>query len=116
MTMLETSVSSQSAYDRLTRALEWPMAVLALAVIPALLIDSEAASPRVHSIATSVNWFVWLAFCVEFVLRAAAAPDRKAFVKGSWIDLVIILVTPPSVSRRHCRRCGPFVLFASCGS
>lgn len=71
------------------------MAVLALAVIPALLIDSGNATPRVHLIATSVNWFVWLAFCGEFILRAAVAPDRRVFVKRSWVDLVIIVVTPP---------------------
>ena len=89
------SEARRRSYDRVTQALEWPMAVLALAVIPALLIDSGTATPRVHLIATSVNWFVWLAFCGEFILRAAVAPDPTVFVKRSWIDLVIIVVTPP---------------------
>jgi hypothetical protein len=31
-------------YQRLTRAFEWPMAILALAVIPALLLDNGAAT------------------------------------------------------------------------
>ena len=54
------------------------MAVLALAVIPALLLDNGSETPRVHLLATSVNWFVWLAFCVEFALKLGVAPDRRA--------------------------------------
>lgn len=89
------SETRRRSCERVTQALEWPMAILALTVIPALLIDSGTATPRVHLIATSVNWFVWLAFCGEFILRAAVAPDRRVFVRRSWVDLVIIVVTPP---------------------
>jgi len=92
--MLDT-VPSQSAYDRLTRMLEWPMAVLALAVIPALLLDNGSETPRVHLLAMSVNWFVWLAFCAEFALKLRLAPNRSAFVRHSWLSLAIIAVSPP---------------------
>lgn len=73
------------------------MAILALAVIPALLLDQGATTPRTHLIATGVNWFIWLAFCGEFLLRLALAPHRAAFVRQSWFDLLIIVVTPPIV-------------------
>lgn len=82
-------------YDRLTRALEWPMAMLALAVIPALLLDDGAATPRTHLIATAANWIIWLAFCGEFAARLAVAPDRRRFVRRSWFDLLIVVVSPP---------------------
>jgi hypothetical protein len=52
-----------TSYDRITQALEWPMAICALAVIPALVIDNGSATPRVHAIALFTNWFVWVAFC-----------------------------------------------------
>src|SRR5688572_12674054 len=79
-------------YDRLTKALEWPMAILALAVIPALLLDDGAATPRTHAIASAANWIIWLAFCGEFAARFALAPDRRRFVRRSWFDLFIIVV------------------------
>ena len=82
-------------YDRLTKALEWPMAILALAVIPALLLDDGAATPRTHAIASTVNWIIWLAFCAEFVVRFAVAPNRQRFLRQSWFDLLIITVSPP---------------------
>src|SRR5215510_8646020 len=94
MTVLAT-VPSHSAYDRLTRMLEWPMAVLALAVIPALLLDNGSETPRVHLLAMSINWFVWLAFCAEFALKLRVAPDKRAFVRHSWFSVAIIAVSPP---------------------
>jgi voltage-gated potassium channel len=83
------------AYERLTKALEWPMAVLALAVVPALLLDEGASTPQVHAAATAINWFVWLTFCAEYLARFAVAPERQSFVRRSWLDLLIIVVSPP---------------------
>jgi hypothetical protein len=62
MFVTSTAVANRR-YERLTKALEWPMALLALAVIPALLLDNGTATPRTHLVAMSVNWFVWVA-CV----------------------------------------------------
>lgn len=88
-------VNQTARYERVTKALEWPMAVLALAVIPALLLDDGGATPRVHAVATAVNWVVWLAFCGEFAVRLVLAPDRQQFVRRSWFDLLIIVASPP---------------------
>jgi voltage-gated potassium channel len=80
---------------RIARALEWPMALMALAVIPALLLDDGASTPRVHAIAVAVNWAVWLAFCAEFLLRLAVAPSRRTFLRSEWPGLLLIVVSPP---------------------
>ncbi len=77
------------------KALEWPMAILALAVIPAMLLDDGASTPTVHVVATAVNWFVWVAFCAEFSARWFVAADRRAFVRQSWFDLLVICISPP---------------------
>ncbi len=91
----EASPSRANGHERLVKALEWPMALLALAVVPALLLDDGASTPQVHFLATAINWVVWLAFVAEFVLRAAIAPDRPQFFRRSWLDLLIIAVSPP---------------------
>jgi len=70
------------------------MAILALAVIPALLLD-DGTSATVHVIATSTNWIVWVAFCAEFVALLLLAPRKRQFVLQSWFDLLIIVVSPP---------------------
>jgi voltage-gated potassium channel len=71
------------------------MAVLALAVIPAMLLDDGASTPTVHAVATGVNWFVWVAFCAEFGVRWAVSRDRQAFLRKSWFDLALIAASPP---------------------
>ena len=90
-----TSLAATQRYERITKALEWPMALLALAVIPALLLDNGSATPMTHLVASAVNWFVWLAFCTEFALRLKVAPERSTFLKKSWFDIFIIAVSPP---------------------
>lgn len=56
---------------RLQQVLEWPLAFLALLVIPALLVEERAASPGLRASAIAVNWAVWIAFCLDFVLSWA---------------------------------------------
>jgi voltage-gated potassium channel len=70
------------------------MAILALSVIPALLLD-DGSSQAIHLVATATNWIVWLAFCAEFVGLLILAPRRLRFVRESWFDLLIIAISPP---------------------
>jgi hypothetical protein len=58
------------------RALEWPMVVLALLVVPALVLDDRATDLRLCEAAHIVNWIVWLGFCAQFAIRFAAEPQR----------------------------------------
>ena len=79
---------------RLHRALEWPLAFLALLVVPALLVEERATSPTLVRTAVVINWAVWIAFCVDFLLQWAIVPQWLR--KGSaWFDLVLIVLTPP---------------------
>jgi voltage-gated potassium channel len=74
--------------------LELPVALLALLIVPALLLEDRATSPELQQLAIGVNWFVWLAFCAEFLILFAAEPTW-ATVKRTWFDLLLIVVSPP---------------------
>jgi voltage-gated potassium channel len=82
-------------YERVTRRLEWPVAILALAVVPALLLEETSSNASLLALAAAVNWIVWLAFCGEYVARLTLAPRKMAFVRRAWFDLAIILLSPP---------------------
>jgi voltage-gated potassium channel len=71
------------------------MAVLALLIVPALILEERAQSAGVRQIAADLNWIVWLAFCAEFLGKLAFAPSRREFVRKSWFDLLIIVLSPP---------------------
>ena len=85
----------QARFERLTRIVEWPMAFMALALIPALIIEDQATDPTLRQMALMVNWAVWLAFCAEYGLKLTLAPSRVTFVRAAWFDLLIILLSPP---------------------
>lgn len=79
---------------RLADALEWPVAFLALLIVPALVLEERATDPRLREAAYITNWIVWLAFVAEFAIRWAS--DRRLrFVQGAWFDLLLIVVSPP---------------------
>jgi len=80
--------------DTIVRRLEWPVAILSLLVIPALVMEERSTSPEVRQAAVAINWTVWIVFVVEFGIRWAA--DRTlAFPRRAWFDLLLILVSPP---------------------
>lgn len=80
--------------QRVLDACELPVGLLALAVVPALILE-DAADPTLRQAASITNWVVWLAFCAEYLGHLALAPDRRRFVKSAWFDLGIILLSPP---------------------
>jgi voltage-gated potassium channel len=77
------------------RRLKSPLALLALLVVPALVLEDRATSPDVRALCNAVNWVIWIAFAAEFGAGLAIARDRRAFVRHSWFELLIILVSPP---------------------
>ena len=80
--------------DRLTRRLEWPLLLLAVLVIPALIVENQAETPGVRLAAGIANWVIWLGFLVDFLLRWAAA-RRWSYVREAWFDAALLIVTPP---------------------
>lgn len=85
----------ERAFLRLTAALEWPMIILAMAVVPALLLETRATSVSWRAAGAALNWIVWVAFCVEFLAKLLIAPRRAAYVRSAWLNLSIIVLSPP---------------------
>lgn len=81
---------------RIQALLEWPLAFLALLVIPVLVIEDRATSPEIRQLAAVLNWIIWLAFTGDFILRWAGDP-RWRFLREGWFDLALIALTPPFV-------------------
>lgn len=87
--------AARRRFDRLERATDMPMALLALLVVPALVLEDRAQTSGLRLIAESINWVVWLAFCAEYLGKLAFAPSRSRFVRPAWFDLIIIVLSPP---------------------
>jgi voltage-gated potassium channel len=88
-------MNAKERFERLETATDLPLALLALLIVPALVLEERATSPLLREVAHGINWIVWLAFCAEYLGKVWLAPDRRSQFRSSWFDLVIILLSPP---------------------
>lgn len=83
----------QEALERFERAVELPLLVLALAMIPLLVAPLVVApSDGAKDAILAVEWFIWAAFAFEYVIRLVLTPARWRFVRREWPDLLIVLL------------------------
>ena len=105
--------------ERLLKRLEWPLAVLALLLVPVLILEDRTTDPTIRWLCSGVNWFVWLAFVGEFATGLAVATSRLKFAAASWFDLAIILLSPPFLvpdALQNMRSLRALRIFAYCAS
>jgi voltage-gated potassium channel len=80
--------------DRFERATELPLLLLALAMIPLLIVPLLVdLSPSVDATFIALDWAVWAAFALEYVVRLTlTTTGRWRFVRREWPDLLIIVL------------------------
>jgi voltage-gated potassium channel len=83
--------------QRLRRFFEIPILIAALLVIPAILIEALATNPAVISIGEWLNWIIWVVFAAEFFTLLAVAVERRTFVRKSWLEVAIVVLTFPVI-------------------
>lgn len=92
---VEVPAPVRSRVQAWLRRLQWPMAILALLVVPALILEDRTTSPLIRSLCGWINWFVWIAFVAEFSVALTVAANRRTYLRRSWFDLAIIVLSPP---------------------
>lgn len=71
------------------KRLEWPMLFVALWIpLQWYLEETQSIVPLLGRIA---DWLVWLAFLVETALLSALVKNKRAYLFGNWMNLVIII-------------------------
>ncbi|MFJ7985678.1 potassium channel family protein [Streptomyces sp. NPDC096351] len=80
--------------DRWEARTQMPLLVLAVAfgVAYAVPIVAPDAAPWVHRLCNRVEWAVWAAFALDYLVRLALAPARWAFVRSHPLDLLSVLL------------------------
>lgn len=83
--------------QRLERAFNVPMLLIALAVLPLLALDyrwqHQAATPSWYALIFlwASESVIWLAFACEFIIMFSIAPKKLRYCRQHWVDLVIIV-------------------------
>ncbi|GGW39053.1 ion transporter [Streptomyces lucensis JCM 4490] len=83
--------SAQAAWERRT---DRPLLVLAVAfaVAYAVPIVDGSAGYSLTALCTGVEWTVWGAFAVDYLVRLTLAPRRAEFVRRHWPDLCAVVL------------------------
>ena len=68
--------------------LEWPMVAVALWIVLQWYLEETGALS--HAVARIADWLVWLAFLLETVILTAQVKDKRAYLFGNWLNLLII--------------------------
>jgi voltage-gated potassium channel len=97
--------------ERWERWTEWPLLILGLVfIISTLLPLARPLARQTQDLLEAINWFLWAAFAIDYVVRLWLALDRRHFVKTHILDLIIVLV-PPFRLLRLVRLVSVFVVF-----
>jgi voltage-gated potassium channel len=55
------------------------------------IVDHSAGHSLTYA-CTVVEWVVWAAFAVDYLMRLALAPRRREFVRTHWVDLCAVVL------------------------
>jgi voltage-gated potassium channel len=80
---------------RLAKRFEVPMLIAAVLVIPVIAIEQSDASDAWRTLATTLNWLIWVAFATEAVVMLAVVPSKARWVRLHPLEVVIVLFTAP---------------------
>jgi voltage-gated potassium channel len=75
------------------------MLVVAGLVIPSLLLDQPSVGEPWHAVGVVLNWVIWVAFLFELVVMLTVTPNRWRYLRHHPLDLVIVVLTPPFLTR-----------------
>jgi voltage-gated potassium channel len=70
------------------RRLEWPMVGVALWIVLQWYLEETGALP--NAVARVADWLVWLAFLLETALLTAQVQDKRGYLLGNWLNVLII--------------------------
>lgn len=73
---------------RWARHFEWPMVAVALWIVVQWYLEETGALPR--AVARMADWLVWLAFLLETLVLTAQVENKRVYLFGNWLNLLII--------------------------
>jgi voltage-gated potassium channel len=84
---------ASEGYDRFSAAVDGPMMVLALAMIPLLVAPLIwRLKGTTASAVDAADWLIWALFVGEYGTKLYLAPDRRRFARTHLLDLAVIAI------------------------
>ncbi|MEJ7797647.1 MAG: hypothetical protein WKF42_04035 [Solirubrobacteraceae bacterium] len=74
-----------------------PIIVAALAVLPLLALSLSKPHGVWHAVEVGGHWVVWATFAIEVAVMLAIVRDRRAWIAGHRLELLVVAVSSPLV-------------------
>jgi hypothetical protein len=74
-----------------------PIIAAALAVLPLLALSLSHPHGVWHAIEVGGHWAVWLTFATEVAVMLSVVRDRRAWIAGHRLELLVVAVSSPIV-------------------
>lgn len=79
--------------DRIAARMDRPMTALGVVFLLVVLADTATRPTGGLAVAFEIlGWVLWAVFVAEFVVRLQVAPDRKAFLRRNWWQVVFLVL------------------------
>ena len=82
-------------------ALRIPMIAISLLVIPVVYLQLSDVHGTLGTIASVLDWVIWVGFTVEMVAMLWVVPDRTDWIKENPFSIPIVLLTGPFLPGDH---------------
>ncbi len=77
------------------RIMNTPLMIAAALTLPSVALSETHVGGTLEVIAQVLNWGIWIAFAVEFVVMLALVPDRKKYLRHHPVEIIVVFLTPP---------------------
>jgi hypothetical protein len=74
-----------------------PIVVAAIAVLPLVALSLSHPDGAWHAVEVAGHWIVWLTFAVEVAVMLAIVRDRRGWIAGHRLELLVVAVSSPLV-------------------
>jgi hypothetical protein len=80
---------------QIERRLAVPLLLAALLTIPAIAIEQSSAGQPWDTLASVLDWIVWVAFLTEAALMLRAVDEPWHWLRDHPLEVAIVVLTPP---------------------
>lgn len=77
------------------RIMNTPLMIAAALTLPSVALSEAHVGGALEVIAQILNWGIWIAFAIEFVVMLALVPDRRKYLRHHPVEIIVVFLTPP---------------------
>lgn len=85
---------AQERLDAYSRAVAWPMIILAIAYTAIYTAQSVIYRPQAawYEVFTVIGLIIWVAFAIDLVITFVLDPRKKSFLKRNWLSVITVVL------------------------